>query len=114
MTSRYTSEIIYHSLDNSMNERVYHDQALCDRTEELPVCQYRSRRTGQRCNVSSIESAKENGIKPYDYIVWLLKAAPELKLGEHPERAEQLLPTCFQQAIVYWTFDAYLSETIWW
>ena len=49
---------------------------------------------------SLIETAKENGIKPYDYIVWLLKAAQELELCEHPERAEQLLPTCFQKAIV--------------
>ncbi len=49
---------------------------------------------------SLIETAKENGIKPYDYIVWLLKAAPELDLGTHPERAELLLPMCFQQAIV--------------
>ena len=49
---------------------------------------------------SLIETAKENGIKPYDYIVWLLKAAPELELCEHPERAERLLTTFFQQTII--------------
>ena len=34
-----------------MNERVYHDQALCDRAQELPICQHRSRRTGERRDV---------------------------------------------------------------
>lgn len=49
---------------------------------------------------SLIETAKENGIDPYAYLVWLLKTAPGLELSEHPERAEQLIPTCFQQAMV--------------
>lgn len=44
---------------------------------------------------SLIETAKENGIKPYDYIVWLLKAATELELDAHPELAEQLTPGAF-------------------
>ena len=49
---------------------------------------------------SLIGTAKENGIDPYAYLVWLLKAAPVLDLGVHPERVEQLLPMCFQQTIV--------------
>ena len=47
---------------------------------------------------SLIETAKENGIKPYDYIVWLLKAAPGLPLNKHPELAERLTPEQFQTA----------------
>ncbi len=45
---------------------------------------------------SLIETAKENGIEPYDYIVWLLKAAPRLPLNKHPELAERLMPEQFQ------------------
>ena len=44
---------------------------------------------------SLVETAKENGIKPYDYIVWLLKAAPGMRLKEHPEEAEGLMSEAF-------------------
>ena len=45
---------------------------------------------------SLVETAKENGIKPYDYIVWLLKTAPGLQLCVHPELADRLTLEQFQ------------------
>ena len=45
---------------------------------------------------SLIETAKENGINPYEYLVWVLKAASEMGLAQNPELAEQLLPGCGQ------------------
>lgn len=44
---------------------------------------------------SLVETAKENGINPYDYLVWVLKAAPEMELSQNPNLAEQLLPERF-------------------
>lgn len=48
---------------------------------------------------SLVETAKENGISPYDYLIWALKAAPELGLTQKPELAEQLLPIKFQATV---------------
>ena len=45
---------------------------------------------------SLVETAKENGISPYNYLVWVLKTAPKLALMQSPELAEQLLPIRFQ------------------
>lgn len=45
---------------------------------------------------SLVETAKENGIKPYDYIVSLLKAASELQVKNHSEMAERLTPEAFR------------------
>jgi len=45
---------------------------------------------------SLIETAKENGINPYDYLVWIFKAAPEMGLSKNPSLVEQLLPMRFQ------------------
>lgn len=45
---------------------------------------------------SLIETAKENGINPYDYIVWVLKSAPEMDLAKKPELIDHLLPQQFQ------------------
>jgi hypothetical protein len=42
---------------------------------------------------SLVETAKENGINPYEYLVWVLKAAPGMELSQNAELAEQLLPT---------------------
>lgn len=44
---------------------------------------------------SLVETAKENGINPYDYLVWLLKAAPEMGLSQNPGLADGLLPVQF-------------------
>jgi hypothetical protein len=44
---------------------------------------------------SLVETAKENKIKPYDYIVWLLKTAPGLPLSEDPALADRLTPKRF-------------------
>ncbi len=44
---------------------------------------------------SLVETAKANGINPFDYLNWVLKTAPGLNLTEFPERAEELLPKCF-------------------
>ena len=44
---------------------------------------------------SLIETAKENGLNPYEYLVWVLKAAPEMGLTQSPGLAEQLLPARF-------------------
>lgn len=41
---------------------------------------------------SLIETAKENGINPYDYLVWVLKTAPEMDLSRNPYMADKLLP----------------------
>lgn len=46
---------------------------------------------------SIVETAKENGINPYDYLVWVLKAAPDMALSQNPGLADQLLPIQFIQ-----------------
>jgi len=45
---------------------------------------------------SLVETAKENGLNPYDYLAWVLKTAPKLTLIQNPELAAQLLPEKFQ------------------
>lgn len=45
---------------------------------------------------SLIETAKEAGINPYDYLVWMLKSAPGLEPAANPEMAERLLPSAYQ------------------
>lgn len=40
---------------------------------------------------SLIETAKENGLNPYEYLVYILKAAPNLNMG-NPEQSITLLP----------------------
>lgn len=47
---------------------------------------------------SLVETAKENGINPYDYLVWVLKAAPEMEFSQNPCVADQLMPIRFQTA----------------
>ena len=42
-----------------------------------------------------VETAKANGINPFDYLNWVLKTPPGLNLTEFPDRAEKLLPHCF-------------------
>lgn len=44
---------------------------------------------------SLVETAKENGINPYDYLVWLLKAAPEMGISQNPCLVDGLLPVRF-------------------
>ncbi len=41
---------------------------------------------------SLIETAKENKLDPYGYLVYVLKTAKELDIARHPECVEQLLP----------------------
>lgn len=48
---------------------------------------------------SLVETAKENGIHPYEYLVWVLKNAPELDLPVHPERANRLMPQLFSKPV---------------
>jgi transposase len=41
---------------------------------------------------SIIETAKENGIKPYEYLKYVFETAPDLDLAHNPNRVEDLLP----------------------
>ena len=41
---------------------------------------------------SLIETAKENGLDPYRFLVSVFERAPGLELNEHPERVHLLLP----------------------
>lgn len=41
---------------------------------------------------SIVETAKEDGLDPYEYLTWLFEQASQLDLVEKPERAEALLP----------------------
>ncbi len=41
---------------------------------------------------SLIETAKANGLVPYDYLRWVLRKAPQMDLKNNPEEAVQLLP----------------------
>ena len=41
---------------------------------------------------SLIETAKENGLIPYDYLVSVFKTAPDLDLTRNPELVDSLLP----------------------
>ena len=45
---------------------------------------------------SLVETAKENGSNPYDYLVWVLKAAPKMEPSRNPNLAAQLLPIHFK------------------
>jgi transposase len=45
---------------------------------------------------SLVETAKENGLNPYDYLAWVLKTAPKMTLIQNPKLAEQLLPGRFR------------------
>ena len=40
---------------------------------------------------SMIETAKENGLDPFRYLVWVLQSAPVMS-GSEPGWAERLLP----------------------
>jgi len=44
---------------------------------------------------SLIETAKENGINPYDYLSRVLNAAPEMQLSKYPDLVDRLLPVNF-------------------
>ena len=48
---------------------------------------------------SLIETAKENDLKPYDYLVWVLHTAPEMELSKNPELADHLLPQRFSDKL---------------
>jgi transposase len=48
---------------------------------------------------SLIETAKENGINPYDYLVWVLKSAPEMELSKNLGLIDRLLPQRFQSTL---------------
>lgn len=41
---------------------------------------------------SIVETAKESGLDPYAYLVWVFKTAPGLDLGSRSKAAEMLLP----------------------
>ncbi len=47
---------------------------------------------------SLIETAKENKMNPYDYLVWVMKQAPGLDLKNNPEKAALLLPENFMKS----------------
>jgi len=48
---------------------------------------------------SLIETAKENKINPYDYLVWILKTAPDMGHPKRPELVDQLLPGNFSEQV---------------
>ena len=41
---------------------------------------------------SLIETAKENGLKPYDYLKYIFETAPNLAIAHNPDSIERLLP----------------------
>ena len=45
---------------------------------------------------SIIETAKENGVNPFDYLTFVFKTAPSLGLSNDPSKVEQLLPWNFK------------------
>jgi len=47
---------------------------------------------------SLVETAKENGLNPFNYLTWMLKNGPKLTVIQHPELARQLLPENFQDS----------------
>jgi len=49
---------------------------------------------------SLIETAKENKMNPYDYLVWVMKQAPGHDLKSNPEKAALLLPEIFMKPAV--------------
>ena len=49
---------------------------------------------------SLIETAKENKMNPYDYLVWVMKQAPGLDLKNNPDKAALLLPEIFMKTAV--------------
>jgi len=49
---------------------------------------------------SIIETAKEFGINPFDYLVYVLRNAPNWNIADNPDMVERLLPQAFLQASV--------------
>jgi len=47
---------------------------------------------------SLIETAKENKINLYDYLVWVMKQAPVHDLKNNPDKAALLLPEKFMKS----------------
>jgi len=41
---------------------------------------------------SIIETAKENGLNPYDYLLFVFESAPNLGLNNNPDSVQGLLP----------------------
>lgn len=39
-----------------------------------------------------IETAKENGLDPFAYLVWVFHTAPGTDIRENPDALEQILP----------------------
>ena len=49
-------------------------------------------RTVPLCSPSLTESAKSNQLKPYNYLVYILKTMANTDLVNHPELIDQFLP----------------------
>lgn len=66
-------------------------KALCNGPEELLVCQHPKWGAGQEVIFSLIETAKENGLDPYRYLVYIMSNAPVLTEADD-DWAAKLLP----------------------
>ena len=55
------------------------------------VCQYSGGAQSSAVIYSLIETAKENQLDPYRYLLWVLEQAPKLSLSD-PAWAEKLTP----------------------
>jgi transposase len=45
---------------------------------------------------SLIETAKENALNPYEYLVWVLKSAPQIGLSQNPGLVDRLQPSAYR------------------
>lgn len=48
---------------------------------------------------SIIETAKENGLNPFEYLTYIFRTAPNLELKKHPEQVAGLLPDAVPEAV---------------
>ena len=48
---------------------------------------------------SLLSTALENGLNPFNYLVYIFKNVPNWKIGENPEMIEQLLPWNVPEAV---------------
>jgi hypothetical protein len=48
---------------------------------------------------SIFKTTKENGLNPFEYLTYIFRTAPNLKLKEHPEKVVKLLPDAVPEAV---------------
>ncbi|WP_376769358.1 transposase domain-containing protein [Paenibacillus germinis] len=65
---------------------------MCNRAKELAVCNTSRGAKASASIYSVIETAKENGLRPYDYLKYLFEQLPQLTGPLDPQTIEPFMP----------------------